>query len=143
MAYGKTVLEKNITLEDYCILNNKGGEILIGESSTINSFALIQSTLGNTISIGKNVAIAPYTRIVPNHKYEGEKRTGTITGSTNIGDNAWIGAGVTIIIGTNIGKNSIVGANSVVTEDIQENIVAAGTPAKFIKTFQEYVKKVS
>lgn len=143
MADGKTVLEKNVALEDYCILNNKDGEILIGESSTINSFSLIQSTLGNSINIGSHVAVAPYTRIVPNHKYEGEKRVGTVKGSTNIEDNVWIGAGVTIVIGTNIGKNSIIGANSVVTENIPDNIVAAGTPAKFIKTFQEYVQKTS
>lgn len=141
MAYGKVVLGKNVALEDYCILNNKGGEIKIGEYSTLNQFSMVQTTLDNSISIGEHVAIAPYTRIVPNHKYEGEKRVGTIKGSTVIEDNVWIGAGVTIVIGTNIGKNSIIGANSVVTRDIDGNIVAGGTPAKFIKTFQEYVQK--
>lgn len=135
------ILDKNVIINDYCILNSKGGYINIGEHSTINHFSLIQSTLENTVSIGKDVAIAPYTRIVPNHKYEGEKRTHTIHASTKIDDNVWICAGVTIVVGTNIGKNSIIGANSVVTRDIPDNIVAAGTPAKLIKTFKEYVQE--
>jgi serine acetyltransferase len=33
-----------------------------------------------------------------------------------------------------IGKNSIVGAGSVVTSDIKPNVIAAGNPAKAIKT---------
>lgn len=142
-AYGKTVLKKGVSLEDYCIIDNKEGEITLGEYTAMNQFSIIQSTSENSINIGDNVAIAPYTRIVPNHKYEGEKRTGTVKGSTSISDNVWIGAGVTIVIGTNIGKNSIIAANSVVTRDIPDNIVAGGAPAKFIETFQEYVQKKS
>ena len=140
---GSVIIDKGVIINDYCILNSKGGSIKIGEASTINHFSLIQSTLENTVSIGKNVALAPYTRIVPNHKYEGEKRTQTIHASTKIDDNAWICAGVTIVVGTNVGKNSIIGANSVVTRDIPDNIVAAGTPAKLIKTFKEYVQEKS
>jgi acetyltransferase-like isoleucine patch superfamily enzyme len=135
------ILGKNVTIEDYSIINNHNGFIEIGDYSTINHYSMIQSTVDNRVTIGEKVAIAPYTRIVPNHSYEGENRTGTIHASTTIGDNVWIGAGVTIVIGSNIGKNSIVGANSVVTRDIEDNVVAAGTPAKLIKTFQEYVQK--
>lgn len=141
MAYNKVVIGKGVSLEDYCLLDDKGGEIILNDGSTLNQFSMIQSTAENVVEIGNHVAIAPYTRIVPNHKYDGEKRTGTVKGSTRIGDNVWIGAGVTIIIGTNIGENSIIAANSVVTRDIPENIVAGGTPAKFIKTFEDYVKK--
>ena len=135
------VLSKNVAIEEYCIINTHGGDIKIGENTTINAYSMIQSTIDNVISIGNNVAIAPYTRIVPNHEYDGEKRGGTVYASTKIDDNVWIGAGVTIVIGKNIGKNSIIGANSVVTRDIPNNIVAAGIPAKQIKTFEEYVQK--
>jgi len=135
------VLGKNVVIEDYSIINNHNGFIEIKDNTTINQYSMIQSTLDNTVRIGERVAIAPYTRIVPNHSYNGENRTGTIHASTEIGNNVWIGAGVTIVIGVNIGKNSIIGANSVVTRDIEDNVVAAGTPAKLIKTFQEYVQK--
>jgi serine acetyltransferase len=36
--------------------------------------------------------------------------------------------------GVTIGKNSVVGAGSVVASDIPENVIAAGNPAKVIKT---------
>ena len=51
-----------------------------------------------------------------------------------IHDNVWLGYGVIVMKGVTIGKNSIVGMNSVVTKDIPANSVAAGSPAKVIKT---------
>lgn len=54
-------------------------------------------------------------------------------GAIRIGCNVWIGEGVSILPGVTIGNNSIVGANSVVTHDVPENSVFAGTPARLIK----------
>ena len=47
--------------------------------------------------------------------------------------NCKIGSHSVIMPGVSIGENSIVGAHSFVTEDIPDNIVAAGVPAKIIK----------
>lgn len=138
---GSIILEKCVEIDEYCMLNSKGGDIKIGRDTKINGFSTIQSTNGNSVNIGEGCAIAPYTRIVPNHKYKDGKIGNTVSLSTSIGNNVWIGAGVTIIIGANIGDNCIIGANSVVTKDIPSNTVYAGTPAKFIKTFDEYIQK--
>ena len=46
---------------------------------------------------------------------------------------AWIGAGATILPGVTIGENSVVGAGSVVTRDVESNIIVAGNPARVIK----------
>lgn len=54
-----------------------------------------------------------------------------------IGDNVWIGGGVSIIPGVNIGKNSVIAAGSVVIRDIPENVVAAGNPCKVIRKITE------
>ncbi|OGT51115.1 MAG: hypothetical protein A3E84_04705 [Gammaproteobacteria bacterium RIFCSPHIGHO2_12_FULL_42_13] len=43
-------------------------------------------------------------------------------------------ARVTILKGVTIGNGSIVAANSVVTKSIPENCIAAGNPAKVIRT---------
>lgn len=51
-----------------------------------------------------------------------------------IGENVWIGINVRICKGVTIGDNSIIGANSVVTKSIPANCIAAGNPAKVVKT---------
>lgn len=46
----------------------------------------------------------------------------------------WVGANAIILAGVIIGKNSVIGAGSVVTKSIPEGVVAAGNPAKIIKS---------
>lgn len=55
-------------------------------------------------------------------------------GPVVIGKNVWVGDKVTILPGVTIGDGAIVAANAVVTKDIPSYCVAAGNPAKIIKT---------
>lgn len=64
-----------------------------------------------------------------------KRRPLTSKGPVMIGKNVWIGRQVTILSGVTIGDNAIIGANSVVNRDVPANSVAAGNPAKVIKTF--------
>ncbi len=50
-----------------------------------------------------------------------------------IGDNAWIGGNSVIVPGVTIGNNVVVAAGSIVVNDIPDNVVVAGNPAKIIK----------
>lgn len=50
-----------------------------------------------------------------------------------IGDNVLIGANAVVLEGCNVGKGSVVAAGAVVTEDVPENVVVAGQPARVIK----------
>lgn len=58
----------------------------------------------------------------------------TTKGPTTLGDNVWCGANVVITSGVTIGERSVIGANSVVTTDIPAYSIAAGAPARVIKT---------
>ena len=58
----------------------------------------------------------------------------TDKGRPVIGDHVSLGASVTIIGHVRIGSNVTIGAGSVVTKDIPDNCIAAGNPAKVIKT---------
>lgn len=72
-----------------------------------------------------------------NHNLLPEKRGNTIPKPIIIGKNVWIGANVTILGGVTIGDNSVVAAGSVVNKDVPENTVAAGVPARVIKSIYD------
>lgn len=52
----------------------------------------------------------------------------------HIGKNVWIGENSRICKGVTIGDNSVIAACSVVTKDVPANSIAAGNPAKVVKT---------
>ncbi|MGZ4252257.1 MAG: acyltransferase [Solirubrobacteraceae bacterium] len=60
----------------------------------------------------------------------------TTKGPTRIGDNVWCGAHVVITSGVTIGERSVIGANSVVTSDMPPFSIAAGTPARVLRTIE-------
>ena len=63
------------------------------------------------------------------------------SGRVIIGNNIYFGLGCTILKGVTIGDNCIIGANSLVTQNIPENSVAIGSPAKVICSLNEYYNK--
>lgn len=57
-----------------------------------------------------------------------------------IGDNVLIGANAVILEGVKIGNNSVVAAGAIVTHDVPDNVVVAGSPAKVIKHVDDKTK---
>lgn len=97
----------------------------------------------NRIEIGNGVLTGRWVTICDNNHGDTTlesmelpplKRTMTSNGPIIIEDNVWIGDKVTVLGGVTIGRNAIIGSNSVVTKDIPPYCVAAGIPAKVIKT---------
>lgn len=52
---------------------------------------------------------------------------------TEIFDDVWIGARVTLMRGVNIGRGAIIAAGSIVTRDVEPYSIVAGVPAKEIR----------
>jgi acetyltransferase-like isoleucine patch superfamily enzyme len=124
----------------------------IDESTTI--FPPFYTNFGQSISLGKNVfinhacsfldiggiivednvQIGPRVNITSeNHPLDPADRTTLVPKPVIIHQNAWIGAGATILPGVTIGENAIVAAGAVVSRDIPANTVVAGIPAKVVK----------
>ena len=58
----------------------------------------------------------------------------TTKGPTRVGANVWCGANSVITSGVTIGERCVIGANSVVTTDLPPFSIAAGAPAKVLRT---------
>lgn len=66
-----------------------------------------------------------------------------ITKPIKLGSKVYVGNNVIIMPGVTIGDCVIIGAGAIVTKDIPNNSVAAGIPARVIKTTEEYLQKIS
>jgi acetyltransferase-like isoleucine patch superfamily enzyme len=60
----------------------------------------------------------------------------TSKGPTRIGANCWLGAHVVVTSGVSVGERCVVGAGSVVTHDIPPFSVAAGAPARVLRSVE-------
>jgi len=115
-----------------------GYNIEIGENFFSNFNCVILD--GAKVTFGDNVFIAPncgfYTA---GHPLEAGPRTEGIEYARpiRVGDNVWIGAGVTVCPGVTIGNDCVIGAGSVVTKDIPEGWLAYGNPCKPIRKIEQ------
>ena len=114
-----------------CIVSvyNPGTIVNIGEGTGFSG-TVIGAFAG--ITIGKNVKCGANTLITDGDWHPEDPRSGTPR-PVVIGDNVWLGVGVTVLKGAKIGENSLIGANSVVTGEIPANVVATGNPCRVIR----------
>jgi acetyltransferase-like isoleucine patch superfamily enzyme len=113
--------------------------VFIGDQVSINRYVIIDSSDAGRINIGNNCLIGPYVLIrSADHKFSNPDASiqcqGHAGGEIMIEDNCWIGGHVTITHSVTIGTGSVIGANSVVTKDIPPHSLAAGNPAKVIRS---------
>lgn len=97
--------------------------------------------VANTISIGSNTIFASNVSLISeNHGIEVETTVPYYaqklsTGPIAIGEGCWLGQNVIILPNVTIGDKCIIGSNSVVTKNIPSFSIAAGMPARVIKTY--------
>lgn len=121
----------------YLEARNPSAKITIEENVFINNNACIVADK-ETIVLKKNTVVGVNCHIVdsdfhslnPKERHNNSQKTSAVF----IDENVFIGNNVTILKGVTIGKNSVVGNGSIVTQNIPENCVFAGVPAKKIKT---------
>jgi acetyltransferase-like isoleucine patch superfamily enzyme len=113
----------------------KYGSLMIGSGTYVGQFSVICAR--QAITIGADCLIAEHVTIRDqDHDFGGARptsRNGFVTEPIRIGNNVWLGAKVTVLKGVTIGDNVVVGANSVVTRDLPNNVVAAGAPARVLR----------
>lgn len=124
------------TIEEYSVLDNGVGNILIGSHTRIG----LRNTIIGPVQIGDHVILAQNVVLSGvNHSYKDisapihqqKVSTQTIT----VEDEVWIAANSIITAGVTIGRHALVAAGSVVTKDVPPYTVVAGNPAKIIKKY--------
>jgi len=102
--------------------------------------ACAEVTIGNDVMFASNVHINDslhgYGHTDTPYKYQPLQGIAPI----RIGDGCWIGQNVVIMPGVEVGELSIIGANSVVTRSVPARTIAAGSPARVIKKWDEQSK---
>jgi acetyltransferase-like isoleucine patch superfamily enzyme len=126
------------------------GSITIGKFSYIGDDVIISARAGVSIGeatlLGHGVQVFdndshptdPYQREIQFRRMLGDKSVAVpieiAAAPVHIGSRCWIGLGSLVLKGVSIGNDSIVAACSVVTSDVSASVVAAGNPARAVKS---------
>lgn len=107
---------------------NIGAEIGEGTMIDMNAVVGARGTIGKNVHVGAGAVVAGVL--------EPPSATPVI-----VEDDVLIGANAVVLEGVKIGKGAVVAAGAVVTEDVPENAVVAGSPAKVIKMKDDKTKE--
>lgn len=115
-----------------------GTRVAIGPGTFANYDLLMLDvapiTIGSACQIGTRVQVLTATHpIDPEPRRVGWESAEPIV----LGDNVWLGGGVTVCPGVTIGDDTVVGAGTVVTRDLPAGVVAVGNPAKILREIGE------
>jgi maltose O-acetyltransferase len=112
-----------------------GGLLEIGDQVLINYGCSIGAT--ELVRIGSRANIGTHVMLIDNafHHLDPERRDEAPPSAPVIlEENVWLAARVIVLPGVTVGENSVIGAGSVVTHDVPANVLAAGCPAKVIRS---------
>jgi acetyltransferase-like isoleucine patch superfamily enzyme len=110
-------------------------ELSIGDRVFINHGTSIAAT--ERVLIGDRATIGPHCIVMDSdfHRLEPDRRDeAPPSRPVTLGNNIWLGARVIVMPGVSIGDNTVVGAGSVVTRNLPPNVVAAGVPARVVRS---------
>lgn len=110
--------------------------VKIGYGPTIMAGVVINAAaqLGDNVIVNTG-AIIEHDCVVGNHVHIA---TGARLASTvHVGEGAHIGLGSSIRQRIHIGRNAIIGAGAVVVDDVPDNVVVTGIPARILKKVGE------
>ena len=107
-----------------------GAKTVMGQECTISAYQHVE--------IGRECIVADRVMLIDfDHGVVEVERPIRLQGiykrDIRVGHNVWIGYGACVLRGVSVGNNSILGTSAVVTQDVPENAVVAGIPARVIR----------
>ncbi|MFL5240820.1 MAG: acyltransferase [Gemmataceae bacterium] len=134
--FGRVMIESEVHLSQGVLLHAFGGAITLGRNIFIGPYTVIYGHGG--VAIGANSLVSMHCRILSsNHSIpDGDtliRSQPDCLLATTIGQDVWLGAGVTVLGGVAIGDGCVVGAGAVVTDNLPAYAIAVGVPARVVK----------
>jgi acetyltransferase-like isoleucine patch superfamily enzyme len=129
----KVYLYRDVILE-----TGMGGSITIGEGTSLHPKTQVHANvsdivIGRGVMLASNCSLYSYDHgIAPGMPIKGQDLRSK--GPIVIGDGAWLGDGVRVLSGVAVGQGAVIAAGSVLTRDVKENCIAAGNPARVIRS---------
>ena len=131
------VIGNGVFLGRGTILSCKDGDIVLGDHVNIGFHSEVFS--GSRVTVGSYGLFAAYTYLVGGgHAFDQagvpiieQERTSR---GIALGENVWLGTGVKVLDGVRVGRDVVVGAGAVVTTDLPDGVIAAGVPARVVRS---------
>lgn len=129
-----------------------GSGVFVGEGALIQGHALGRCRIGDRAWIGpqafldaRALDLDPSVALGPGAKVLSAAHTGLpaeaaimatdqVVGPVHLGEGCDIGVGAVVLPGCSVGEGALIGAGAVVTGDIPAGTVAAGVPARVIRS---------
>jgi len=120
----------------FAVIQTQTGHVKFGADCAVSSFDHISTGTADVV-IGDHVRIASGVTLLGGDRNFGQKEVliveqGASHQGLRIGDDVLIGANAVILPGSHIGKGAVIGAGSVVTEEVPDYAIVAGSPARII-----------
>ncbi|SKA17092.1 acyltransferase [Sediminibacterium ginsengisoli] len=136
LPFNRFELGQGSTIEDFCVINNGVGDVIIGDGTLIG----MGNVIIGPVQIGNNVIFAQHVAVSGlNHEYRDPSlpisKQPVNKALITVEDDCWIAANAVITAGVTIGKHAVIAAGAVVTKDVPPYAVAAGNPAKIIRIY--------
>ena len=144
-------LDDHVALRGWLVAEGEG-RIAIGAYTTIHPRTFIKAQ--NSVMIGRyckiasdvviedtndhstNAAVRRQEIVGHMHRSAVTHLPGPRTAPIHIGDDVWVGRRAMIYKGVTIGNGAIIAAGAVVTHDVPPYTIAAGNPARIVKSLQ-------
>lgn len=111
----------------------------VSKGSTVLAYAVIHTNavigmgciINTAVIVEHDCIVEDFVNISPKS---------AVAGHTQIGKKSFLGIGSTIINEITVGKEVVIGAGAVVIRDVPDSVMAAGVPARIIKTQRSMIQ---
>ena len=135
--HNRLTIGKDCRIRGEFVLEGGNSIVTVGDDTTVEK-AYFSAGESKTISVGKDCMFSYEVSIQTSDAHSIiDLETGNrinLAKDITIKDHVWIAPNVSILKGVTIGEGSVIGIGSVVTKTIPKNTIAAGNPAKVIKS---------